>query len=251
METKGRRSLRASGATEAPAPPLKPVEAPPPANGASEIEPPKPAEMLVETGKSTETAVDLTAAVATAAPTPSIGALPPTPSTGSPPPAPKAAKPDFPGHFEGDAAAALAQSQAALARGLEALSAEMAGLALSGMNVLARTATELLAVKTLSDAIEVNAGFTCSSLETSGRRFRETFGARSKARCRDLSAALRPTRTGVEQGGSARRLRPQPGKGGRRIGPLFDLGQKGPDLTVDEIALGCPRRRARRAMAEV
>ena len=65
-----------------------------------------------------------------------------------------------------DAAAALAQSQAALARGLEALSAEMAGLALSGMNVLARTATKLLAVKTLSDAIEVNAGFTCSSLET-------------------------------------------------------------------------------------
>jgi hypothetical protein len=41
----------------------------------------------------------------------------------------------------------------------------MAGLALSGINVLARTATKLLAVKTLSDAIEVNAGFTCSSLE--------------------------------------------------------------------------------------
>ena len=30
----------------------------------------------------------------------------------------------------------------------------------------ARPATKLLAVKTLSDAIEVNAGFTCSSLET-------------------------------------------------------------------------------------
>ena len=42
----------------------------------------------------------------------------------------------------------------------------MAGLALSGMNVLARTASKLLAVKTLSDAIEVNAGFTCSSFET-------------------------------------------------------------------------------------
>jgi hypothetical protein len=78
----------------------------------------------------------------------------------------KSPNPDFPGHFEGDAGAALAQSQAALARGLEALSAEMAGLALSGMDVLARTATKLLAVKTFSDAIEVNAGFTCSSLET-------------------------------------------------------------------------------------
>ena len=157
METKGRRSVRAPGPTEAPAAPLKPVEAPPPVNGASEAESPKPAELLAEADTSTQTAVDLAAAAATAAPTPSIGALPP---------APKSANPDFPGHFQGDAAAALAQSQAALARGLEAMSAEMAGLALSGMNVLARTATKLLAVKTLSDAIEVNAGFTCSSLET-------------------------------------------------------------------------------------
>lgn len=157
METKGRRSVRAPGPTEAPAAPLKPVEAPPPVNGASEAESPKPAELLAEADTSTQTAVDLAAAAATAAPTPSIGALPP---------APKSANPDFPGHFQGDAAAALAQSQAALARGLEALSAEMAGLALSSMNVLARTATKLLAVKTLSDAIEVNAGFTCSSLET-------------------------------------------------------------------------------------
>ena len=68
--------------------------------------------------------------------------------------------------FETGTAAALAQSQAALARGFEALSAEMAGLALSGMNVAARTATRLLAVKTLADAIEVNAGFTCSSFDT-------------------------------------------------------------------------------------
>jgi hypothetical protein len=157
MESKGRRSLRASGATEAPAAPLKPVEAPPPANGQGKVEPPKPAEMLAEASKSAETAVDLVIPAVTPAPTPSIGA---------PPPATKSAKPDVPRHFEGDAGAALAQSQAALARGLEALSAEMAGLALTGMDVLALTATKLLAVKTLSDAIEVNAGFTCSSLET-------------------------------------------------------------------------------------
>ena len=156
MESKGRRSLRASGATEAPAAPLKPVEAPPPANGHGEIEPPKPAEMLAEASKSAETAVDTVTPAATPEPTPSIGA---------PLSARKSAKPDIARHFEGDAGAALAQSQAALARGLEALSAEMAGLALTGMNVLARTATNLLAVKTLSDAIEVNAGFTCSGLE--------------------------------------------------------------------------------------
>ena len=156
MESKGRRSLRASGATEAPAAPLKPVEAPPPANGHGESEPPKPAEMLAEASKSAETAVDTVTPAATPEPTPSIGA---------PLSARKSAKPDIARHFEGDAGAALAQSQAALARGLEALSAEMAGLALTGMNVLARTATNLLAVKILSDAIEVNAGFTCSSLE--------------------------------------------------------------------------------------
>ncbi len=155
METKGRRSVRASGPTEAPAAPFKPVAAPPPANGPSEAEPPKPAELLVEATKSTETAVDFAVAAATAPLVPSVSALPLAPKNANPT-----------DYFEGDAAAALAQSQAALARGLEALSAEMAGLALSGMNVLARTATKLLAVKTLSDAIEVNAGFTCSSLES-------------------------------------------------------------------------------------
>jgi len=156
METKGRRSLRASGPTEAPAAP-KPVEAPTPVNGPGEVEPPKPAELLVEADKPMETAVDVVAAAVQAAPTPSIGPLPP---------APKSTNPDDLGNFKADPAAALAESQAALARGLEALSAEMAGLALSGMNVLARTASKLLAVKTLSDAIEVNAGFTCSSFET-------------------------------------------------------------------------------------
>jgi hypothetical protein len=157
METKARRSLRASGATEAPAAPFKPVEAAIPANGPSQVEPPKPAELLVEAEKSTETGIELVDAAGQMLSTPSIGPLPPVPKSAN--------RCDL-GKSEGNPATALAESQAALARGLEALSAEMAGLALSGINVLARTATKLLAVKTLSDAIEVNAGFTCSSLET-------------------------------------------------------------------------------------
>ena len=72
--------------------------------------------------------------------------------------------PDDLGDFGREAFAALVQSQTALARGLEALSTEMAGLALSGINAAARTATEMLGIKTLSDAIEVNAGLTRSSL---------------------------------------------------------------------------------------
>jgi hypothetical protein len=156
METKGRRSSRASGSTEAPARPVKPVDAPTLANGPSKAESLKPTELLVAAAKSTETTADLVAAAATAAPTPSVGPLTP---------APKGANPAHLGSFGGDAAAALEQSQAALARGLEALSAEMAGLALSGMDMVARTATKLLAVKTLSDAIEVNAGFTRGSFD--------------------------------------------------------------------------------------
>jgi len=64
--------------------------------------------------------------------------------------------------FGSEAFAALVQSQTAMARGLEALSAELAGLALSGIDAAARTATDILAIKTLSDAIELNAGFTRS-----------------------------------------------------------------------------------------
>jgi hypothetical protein len=111
---------------------------------------------MAEAAKPVETAVDLVTAAAMSPPKPSVGPLPPQ----------EAAASDDSENFETAAAASLARSQAALARGLEALSAEMAGLALSGMNVAARTATKLLAVKTLADAIEVNAGFACSSFDT-------------------------------------------------------------------------------------
>ena len=112
---------------------------------------------MAEAAKATETAADIVAAAdAAAGSKPSFEPLPPPAEIE----APAALK-----GSGGDAAAALAQSQAALARGLEVLSAEMAGLALSGMNMVARTATKLLAVKTLADAIEVNAGFTCSSFD--------------------------------------------------------------------------------------
>jgi len=70
-----------------------------------------------------------------------------------------------PSDFGREALAALVQSQTAVARGLEALGAEVAGLAFSRIDAAARTATDMLAVKTLSDAIELNAGFTCSSID--------------------------------------------------------------------------------------
>lgn len=61
--------------------------------------------------------------------------------------------------------AAFVDSQTALVRGLETLGAEIAGLALSGVDAAARTATDALRVKTIADAIEVNAGFTRRSFD--------------------------------------------------------------------------------------
>ncbi|MBO0735653.1 MAG: phasin family protein [Alphaproteobacteria bacterium] len=74
----------------------------------------------------------------------------------------------WPGDLAGigrDALAAFTQSQEALAKGLEALGAEMAGLAFSGIDTVTRAASGMIGVKTFSDAIDVNAGLACSSLD--------------------------------------------------------------------------------------
>jgi hypothetical protein len=158
METKGRRAPRAAGPIEAPAEVVKPVEVPVIAKEPPEAspEPLSAPEILVGAAKPEETAVDFVPLAVTSASQPGVAAL--TEVT-------KSMSADNLAHFSRDAFAALAQSQAALARGLEALSVEMAGLALSGIDTAARTATKMLGIKTLSDAIEVNAGFTCSSLD--------------------------------------------------------------------------------------
>jgi phasin protein len=64
-----------------------------------------------------------------------------------------------------EAFSAIEESRTAITRGLNALSEEMAGLARCGIDTAAHTAIEMLAVKTLSDAIAVNAGFARSSFD--------------------------------------------------------------------------------------
>jgi Phasin protein len=64
-----------------------------------------------------------------------------------------------------DSLAVLAESQAAIARCLEAVSDVMTALTCSGIDIAARTATDMLRVKTLSDACEVNAQFAQNSLD--------------------------------------------------------------------------------------
>jgi hypothetical protein len=127
METKGRRSPRTSG-----------------------------------TGAAAD---EMPALVETPAEVPAFAVTPATvPATEPPPAAPPA--PDEIGQFGREAMAALAESQAAMARGLEAMSDEMAGLTRSSIDIVARTATEMLGVKTLSDAFKVNALFARESFDS-------------------------------------------------------------------------------------
>jgi len=81
-------------------------------------------------------------------------------------PAAAAPPPEEIGQFGREAMAALAESQAAMARGLEAMSDEMAGLTRAGIDIAARTATEMLEVKTFSDAFKVNALFARKSFDS-------------------------------------------------------------------------------------
>lgn len=63
-----------------------------------------------------------------------------------------------------DSLMALARSQAAVARGLTALGFEMAGMACSEFEAAARAASRLLAVRTPSEAIRVQADYIRGSL---------------------------------------------------------------------------------------
>jgi hypothetical protein len=158
MESKGRRAPRAAGPVEALAEPRKKVEVPAAAIEPTEVsvESPEPAEIMADAAKPVEAGAILEAdAGATLEPQPSIRT----------PVVVESAPVERPAYFGREPFSALAQSQAALARGLEALSAEMAELVLSGIDAATRTATKMLGVKTLSDAIEVNTGLACSSLD--------------------------------------------------------------------------------------
>jgi hypothetical protein len=120
MESKGRRAARAAGPVEALAEPHKTVEVPAAAIGTTEVsvESPEPAEIMADAAEPIETG-------ATLEPQPNVR----TPAMVERAPV------ERPAYFGREAFSALAQSQAALARGLEA------------------------------DAIEVNTRLACSSLD--------------------------------------------------------------------------------------
>jgi hypothetical protein len=146
MESKGRRGLRAApaGVTRAE------VEVPP----AAPIEAVKPMEERIPA----EAPADIAASAAIPMTAPSRNRAVNAP--------PACAFSNVFADYGSQNLAAFIQAQTALARGLEALSAEMTGLTLSGIDTAARTATDMLAVKTIADAIEVNVGFTRRNFDT-------------------------------------------------------------------------------------
>jgi hypothetical protein len=149
MESKGRRGLRAPSPGTTPAETVN-LTATSPGAG-KQVE--GPAEEFIPA----EASAEVVAPVATVVAPPSVDTLAA---------AAKNATGEEVADFGRAVFAALVQSQTAVARGLEALSVEVTGLAISGIDAATRTATEMLGVKTLSDAIEVNAGFTRSSFDT-------------------------------------------------------------------------------------
>jgi hypothetical protein len=148
MESKGRRAGRAAAPGTIPSERVN-LAATSPGTGNS-VE--GPAEEFIPA----EAPVEVVAPAATVAAPPSVGTLVA---------AAKNASGEEVADFGREVFAAVVQSQTAVARGLEAWSVEVTGLAISGIDAATRTATEMLGVKTLSDAIEVNAGFTRSSFD--------------------------------------------------------------------------------------
>jgi hypothetical protein len=149
MESKGRRVARAAGPNTTPADVSSESETSPEAT--------KPVESPAQEFSPADPPADVAVAAAVAMAPPSAEA---------PAVVAKGSSSEDLADIGREAFAALVQSQKAVARGLEALTAEMTGLAISGIDVAARTATDMLGVKTLSDAMEVNVGFTRSSFDT-------------------------------------------------------------------------------------
>ncbi len=148
MESKGRRALRAVAPAKIPAETVQRTET---LRGVE-----KPVEGLAEEFVPAEAPEEVVAPVVAVA-APSAADMPVA--------AAENASVEEVADFGREVFAAFVQSQSAVARGLEAMSAEVTGLAISGIDAATRTATDMLGVKTLSDAIEINAGFTRNSFD--------------------------------------------------------------------------------------
>ena len=67
--------------------------------------------------------------------------------------------------FGEEALAAVGEAQAAVARGLEEMTVEITGMARAGITAATETASAMLSIKTVADALEVNAVFARQSID--------------------------------------------------------------------------------------
>ena len=124
---------------------------------------PKPAAAIDQIAASPAT--DLQPIAASVAETPRIAA--PLPEAPKPAAALGAATDGAEDFFEfgRTALGALADSQTAMARGIEAVALEAAAFARSGLSAAADAASALLGARTLADAMEIQAGFARRSID--------------------------------------------------------------------------------------
>ena len=174
METKGRRGSRAAEPPAIEPPTVEPPTVEPPIVEPPTIEPVETPTLMAEPAEhSSEIPLEAAAARAYALSDATASAALDQGQADEievpfPPPilaaAPRlAAPPHQTADFGGEAMAVFAETRTVLADGVEALSAEVAGLARRNIETAARTAIEMLAAKTVADAIAVNAGFARAS----------------------------------------------------------------------------------------
>ena len=149
METRGKRATRPVGPAAIPSPATMP--------GA-------PASPIVAPGEA-ETAGGSEAGPAAGATGPEPSAPPEVLTPGLPMALPAPGPNPVPGAIGRETLAMLAEWRAALSHGLDALGEEAAALARGSIEVTARTAVDMLAVRTWSDALAVNAGFARASFD--------------------------------------------------------------------------------------
>ncbi len=147
MEIKGKRATRSIGAAAIASPTASPTAAPGETVGDS---PAVPATGALATGSS----------ALQGAPAPAPAPAPALPMT-----LPVRGPDPLPAPIGGETLAVLAGYRAAITHALDALGEEAAALTRGGIEVTARTAIDMLAVRTWSDAMAVNAGFARASFD--------------------------------------------------------------------------------------
>lgn len=159
MESRGRRTPRIAAPAETPLPRMTPAAANPLRIDKPPEAPLPPPELVVQPISPPMPAPSPNILTSTALSDPISSAALPAPPAVTPPAPPMAAE------IGADIFAAVARSRTTLARGIEALSDEVANFARHNLDTTTHTAIRMLGVRTWADAIAVNTGFARASFD--------------------------------------------------------------------------------------